>query len=417
MQRALAVERSPALAAVLRYFLCTPLFALLAGLLLAWQGEAALVTRWSPVTLALTHLFTLGALGMTMAGALIQILPVVAGSELPAERTMSGAVHALLAVGCVALAAGFLAGEPLLFRVALPALTAGLLWLVVALSVGLWATRPPGAEEMTSVVRLALAALVVTVVLGAALAAAFAWPAQPALVPLLTATDLHALWGLFGWSGLLLAGVSVQVVPMFQVTPLYQPQHVGRFGSVVFVLLVAASVSTALPPPATMVVSGILMLCFALFALVTLVLLSRRTRPEPDAMTLFWRLAMGCLVAGPLLWAVPPELAGSGQTIALGVLAIVGFLFSTVCGMLYKIVPFLVWQDRQLTQPGKRGPSVKNLLPDRHAQRQFWLHAASLALLLSACWWPGQLARAAGLLMCASAAMLAWNLSRPLAAR
>jgi hypothetical protein len=70
MQRTLSLEQSPPLSAVLRYFFATPVFALLAAALLLWQGAPALASRWSPSTLALTHLLTLGALGMTMAGAL-----------------------------------------------------------------------------------------------------------------------------------------------------------------------------------------------------------------------------------------------------------------------------------------------------------------------------------------------------------
>lgn len=417
MQRTLALELSPPLSAVQRYFLSTPLFVLLAGALLLWQGDAALASRWSPAALAMTHLFTLGALGMSMAGALIQMLPVVAGCVIPGERTMTIAVHAMLGAGGLALAAAFMLSQPLLFRVALALLAPALLWLIGALAVALWQPRAAGAEAMTGSVRLALAALLVTVVLGAALGAAFAWPQREALLPLLAATDLHALWGVFGWGGLLLAGVSLQVVPMFQVTPLYAAPYAGRFGALVFLLLVLASVGATLDGPVALLAVAGLLACYAAFAVATLRLLARRTRPEPDAMTLFWRLAMGSLLALPLLWALPADIAGDGRVLALGVLAIVGFLFSTVNGMLYKIVPFLVWHQRQLSSPGQRGPSVKHIIPDRTAQRQFWLQLAALAMLLAACWWPQALARIAGAMLCLSAGTLAWNLARAVRAR
>ena len=79
MQRVASFDLSPPLAAPLRFFLTAPAFAMAAGLLLAATGTDGLASRWSPTTLALTHLMTLGFLGMAMLGALIQILPVVAG--------------------------------------------------------------------------------------------------------------------------------------------------------------------------------------------------------------------------------------------------------------------------------------------------------------------------------------------------
>lgn len=50
-----------------------------------WQHH-----RWSPATLALTHLITLGYLAMIMLGALLQILPVVLGVPVPQVRRSCG---------------------------------------------------------------------------------------------------------------------------------------------------------------------------------------------------------------------------------------------------------------------------------------------------------------------------------------
>lgn len=412
MQRTLTLEQSPPMSAVLRFFLSTPLFALAAGALLLWEGAPALASRWSPATLALTHLFTLGALGMTMAGALIQILPVVAGTLLPRAELLARGVHLLLGFGTAALAAAFMTSSPWLFQLALAALVAGFAWLVGAVTVGLWQPAAPGAAPMLATVRLALAALVVTVALGAVLAGAFGWPDAGPLLPLVLATDLHARWGVFGWAGLLLAGVAFQVVPMFQVTALYPSVLMRWLGIAVFVLLAGSSIVAA-AMGARAALDGLVLAGYALFAVVTLQLLARRTRPEADAMTLFWRLAMACLLACAVLWAIPDALAGQGKALAMGVLAIVGFLYSTINGMLYKIVPFLMWRELQQHAPaGYRAPPVKHILPDRVAQRQFWLHAAALALLTAACWRPAELARPAALALCASSAWLCFNLAR-----
>ena len=88
MQRKLAFEHTPGLALPLRFLLAAPWFGALAGLLLVWQGADAMSTRWAPATLAVTHLLTLGFLGMAMAGSLLQMVPVVAGVELRWARTL-----------------------------------------------------------------------------------------------------------------------------------------------------------------------------------------------------------------------------------------------------------------------------------------------------------------------------------------
>jgi hypothetical protein len=120
---------------------------------------------------------------------------------------------------------------------------------------------------------------------------------------------------------------------------------------------------------------------------------------------------MACLLAALFLWAAPPGLAGAGQRLAPGVLVVAGFLFSTVNGMLYKIVPFLLWHDGQAhASPRQRVLQVKHIIPDEAAQRQFRLHALALALLLAACWYTEALARAAGVAMAVSAVSLGWNL-------
>ncbi len=405
MQRVLSLEQSPPLRTVLRYFVATPLFALLAAALLVWQGPAALQSRWSPVTLALTHLFTLGALGMSMVGALIQILPVVAGVELARAKLMTPAVHGLLGAGTLALAGGFLCAEPWLFRAALAMLLPALLWLGASVTIALWQPHAAGAAPMLGTVRLALAALLVTLILAAMLGASFAWPGLSMPLALPRATDLHAMWGVLGWGGLLVAGVAFQVVPMFQVTPLYPAGVHQQLGVAVFLLLAAASTGVPLARIA-------LLLAYAGFAGVTWWLLARRKSPAPDAMTLFWRMSMASLAAICVLWLVPADLAGPGRALALGVLAIVGFLYSAVNGMLYKIVPFLVWRHLQeRAAPGQRPPGVKLIIPDDRARAQFHAQAAALALLLAACWFPASLARPAGMALAVSALWLLWNLA------
>ena len=412
MQRLLSFEQTPPLSVPLRFFLTAPVFAALAGALLLWFGPEALQSRWSPATLALTHLLTLGFLTMCMLGALLQILPVVAGIEVPGGSVTASGVHTLLAAGTITLVVAFLTASPLLFKLALPLLLGAFGWLLTALTGRVWRAN---ANPMLAAIRLALAALGVTVVLGAILASAFAWSLS---LPLAVLTDIHASWGLLGWLALLVAGVAYQVVPMFQVTPVY-PQWMTRYYAwSVFALLAAWSAAAATAAGSwwfLLLSAGLAGACAAL-SLSTFYLLWKRKRPKPDPTTMFWRSALGSLLAAALLWTAGAVLPGLAEApaypLALGVLVIAGFGGSVVNGMLYKIVPFLVWYHLQHNAElgCAKAPNVKQILRDTDAQRQFWLHLAALLLLLAATMLPQWLARIAAVAYMLSAAMLWHNL-------
>jgi hypothetical protein len=408
VQRALTFDAMPAPSLPLRYFLSAPLFAALAAALLWWSGEAAWSTRWAPQTLALTHLFTLGCLTMCMVGALLQLLPVVSGAALPRVAALGAWVHALLCAGTLLLAAAFWTQRPALFALALAALLPALLLFVGACAVGLWHQHPAGAAAVVAAIRPALAALVVTVALGALLAGAYLSTSLAAL-PLMQLTDLHASWGLLGWVGVLIIGIAFQVVPMFQVTEPYPPWLTGSYATILFLLLVAASIAATLPQAgaarAYLLILAVLAGAYALFAVATLWLLAHRKRPVADTTTMYWRCAMASLLAAIVLWLAPAASGGNSQPLAIGVLLIAGVGWSTISGMLYKIVPFLVWFHAQANQAHarRRLPGVNKMIPAKRANAQFALHLLALVLLLAACYRPALVrpAAAAALLACA----------------
>ena len=84
---------------------------------------------------------------------------------------------------------------------------------------------------------------------------------------------------------------------------------------------------------------------------------------------------------------VGAQLGGWPETaalpLAIGTLTIVGFALSVISGMLYKIVPFLLWLELQRELRG-RPPHIRQIMPDRYARLQLWLHAAATLTLLSA---------------------------------
>ncbi len=417
----LSLEQAPPISVPFRFFLTAPLFALAGGVLLFIYGPEALSSRWAPATLALTHLYTLGVLAMVMCGAMMQMLPVLAGHPVPRVVLVGNLVHPLLTLGTIALAAAFLSGSHVVMIGAASMLGLGFLIFVVAVVIALQRIKIPNVT--ITGMRAAVFALAITVGLGLMLAGGLSgW------VPgmhLFLYTDLHLTWGMLGWVGLLVVAVSYQMIPMFQVTPEY-PQILRRllvpavfaaliiwsllffFAEKGYIRTETAGVWFVIP------LSGLL-----LFAAVTLRLQMHRRRRISDVTLLFWRTGLIAMFVGGGIWILAPLFPALMQMTAahliIGIVMVLGSAVSLLNGMLYKIVPFLSWfhlQNRQLTFMCMtvQVPNMKQLLPDKAAIRQFRIHLAALTVLLPAVLLPGWFAHIAGLLLALSALLLWINL-------
>jgi hypothetical protein len=271
----------------------------------------------------------------------------------------------------------------------------------------------PAARPLVEGVRYAAAALAITIALGAALAL-YLGGIGLLEAPLLT--DIHATWGLVGWVIVLTATVSFQVIPMFQGTATYPRALETWLPPLLFALLFAwsgARLSGAawLRVLAEVGIAALLMR----YALTTLAYLRRRKRKgktNSDIGARYWSLSMASLVLAALLHFIPLELfwiRSDALPLLTGVLVIVGCAMSAVNGMLYKIVPFLVWYHLQAAEglARERVPAMKTVLGQAQAARQWRWHLAGLALLVLACLFPAVLARPAGLFLMVALVLLA----------
>jgi hypothetical protein len=205
---------------------------------------------------------------------------------------------------------------------------------------------------------LSLLSLVAATLLGAHLLISLALGKVPSLAA------AHGAFAAFGWVGLLIAGVSYQVIPMFYVTkeiPLKKWLAPALFGAT---LLYAFGIAPAF--------YAILALLFA-FGALTLWRLAARSRAIYEPSIGFWYMGLISLMAAAIYGAA------SGD-ILFGLLYGYGFAASVVFGMLYKIIPFLAW-----FHISSRGffdiPTMKELLSERLATYHLALHAAALILL------------------------------------
>jgi hypothetical protein len=345
---------------------------------------------------------------MVMLGALMQMLPVVAGSPLPAPRLVAWLSHVSLVLGTVALMTGFLKAEAAAFAAGIVLLGGGFAVFLGAATLSL--ARATASTTVTGI-RFAAISLAATLLLGLALALLRAdWWTPPALDAMLAA---HVAFGLLGWVLLLVIGVAYQVVPMFQITPPYPPKLSRWLAGGLFALLLLHAAAPLLPAWFAAFVDAGIAGGVLLFALATLRLQARRRRKLPDVTLAYWRFAMASLIVCVVAWLVAqfwPAWAGSdAYPLLLGVLFIDGFAVSVVIGMLYKIVPFLAWFHLQAQLQARAGsiPTMKDMIAERWTRGQFRLHLAACALLAVTPLWPPMTLAAGGLL--ALSAVLLWT--------
>jgi hypothetical protein len=405
----LAYEDTPPLSAPLRFFLTAPLFGLVAGLVLIFDGEL-LGSRWTPGALAVVHLFAAGFMLQVMLGALLQILPVVAGAAFPSPLRVAGVTHVLLGLGAASLALGLGGGSPFAIVSGGILLVSGLCVFLGAGLIALARAAPAqGASRTPRDLRLALGALALTSTLGIVLAFALGQGlALPVALP--TLVDLHAVWAWMGWGGLLLAATSWVVVPMFQITPAYPATFTRFWAPATLVVLVLWSLSLFSDIPwLKLVLSASLLLLASGFALQTLRLQRNSRRSTPDAPFRAFRLSMIALLASLLALLVSLIHDAPQWPVLAGVLVLHGTFAGAISAMLYKIVPFLTWLN--LTQARIRAPNMKKLLPDAPIRNQLRLHAAALVALIIAILLP-PIAPIAGLLVAVEFGWLLANLLR-----
>ena len=414
MQPTLSFEQAPPISVPYRFFLTAPLFGVLAGLILAWYGADALSSRWSSGALAMTHLLVVDFMLQVMVGALLQIVAVVAGANIWRPTLVATVVHPLITAGAVMLASAFVFEQPFLFIMAALTFAIALGFFLTVMLVAVLRTSARGMPIQA--LRIALFGLLITVCIGFTLAVSLGL--QIDSLPLGLLVNVHVAWGLGGWALMLVIGVSYLVVPMFQLTPAY-PLWLTRvlpLGLLAVLALWSLQIGgrngEAQSWQAWVALAGML-LCL-LYGATTLWLQARRRRRQVDVTFIFWRVAMGALIAYALSWIcfmLWPELGAQPRAaLWLGVLALPGVFLSVIIGMLYKIMPFLNWLHLQrIGDPRTPPPTMKQMIPEKPMRRQMWMHFAALALLLAAVLWP-PLAPLAGLVFAASCLLLEWNL-------
>ncbi|WP_298630243.1 hypothetical protein [uncultured Thermus sp.] len=339
-------------------------FFLVAGFLLALHPEALSLPR-HPWGLALAHLFLLGFGVGVLLGAMHQLLPVVL--EAPLYRPEWGyPVMALWGLGTALLAWGFAQAPSLV-----PAGGALVLLALFLFAYHAYLTfrQAPRWNRVATALAWVVFYLILTPLLGLlqALSQRYGFYDPERLA-------WHLLAGLGGVFLLSILGVGYKLVSMFTLTHGVDERILGHF-------LWAANLGLLGLAMGERLGYLLLLLAYALALYDTWRILRNRMKKALDIGVRHYLL--GLFFLGLALLALPFDPVWAALWFALGFVGLV------VTGMLYKILPFLVWTHRYAPKAGKeKVPMLKEMLPEKAGYLAGGLLALG-ALLLPLLPWAG----------------------------
>ncbi len=368
----LSVDQAPPIWAPLRFFLTAPLFGVLAGVLIFFSDAQVLSSRFSAEAIAITHALTIGFLSFVIFGALTQMLPVLAGVKIARVNMVSLASYLLLIFGTLGMVFGLFLDASVVLLLASVLLGGGFLILIISMLISFKSVinfTPSIRAMMTGLVFALFVAL-----MGMHLLASYG--TGKFLPSHLLFANIHSVWAVFGFAGILIIGVSFQVLPMFYVAPKFKKFCRQRVVWIISMGLLLWLFLNLFFESYAVVAKIWVGLFFWAFATTVYIKLNARRRKVSDVTVWYWKSGAVLMTLGFFTWVLN-DLFDSEYIIVASVM-IGGFILSIMTGMLYKIVPFLVWFH--LNAKGYMSiPTMNEMVNKKLSAAQFILFIISLA--------------------------------------
>nr|CAI78800.1 hypothetical protein [uncultured Campylobacterota bacterium] len=335
----LSIDQAPPISAPVRFFLTAPLFGILAGFMIFFSDSATLMSRYSIDSIVITHAMTIGFLGFVMLGSMTQMLPVLAGAKIPNVKAVTKYSHALLVLGAIFMFLGLLKGNYIFNIFSFIGLGSGFIIMLAAILISL-----KSVENFTATVRAMLTSVVFAffvVLMGLYLLYSYILGEMSALH--IVVANVHSVWGIFGFAGILIIGVSFQVLPMFYVAPKFKSFCKQKVVWLISGGLVLWLTLSFFYEDYAFVAKLWIALFFWAFATTVWLKLNKRRRPISDVTVWYWRSSSIFLTLGAFVWIFDEYF--KHEYIVMAAILIGGFILSIMVGMLYKIcVQFpVVW--------------------------------------------------------------------------
>ena len=368
----LSVDQAPPISAPIRFFVTAPLFAVLAGILILFSDAAVLSSRFSTHTIAVTHALTVGFLSFVMFGALLQMLPVLAGVRISKVDLVAKSSYAFMLVGTLSMIFGLWFDISKLILLSSLLLGGSFLILIISMLIAL-----KGVVNVTASVRAIITGLIFALLItlmGMHLLSSYGIGKFSDLHLLFA--NIHSVWAVFGFAGVLIIGVAFHVLPMFYVAPRFK-----KFCKQKVVWLVTSGLllwlflNIFIESYSTIGKIWVALFFWAFSTTVYLKLNARR-RKVSDITVWYWRSASIFMTLGTFAWAIN-DFFDEKYIVIVSILIGGGFILSIMSGMLYKIVPFLVWFH--LNAKGYMSiPTMNDMISKKLAKAQFFLFMLSL---------------------------------------
>lgn len=390
------IEHRPSASVPSLYIQTGLLFLNGAAALILTQVPAVLAPpKHNPVTLVLTHLVLLGFGTLITFGSLGQMIPVILGERIDADR-YSHIAYAHLVPGIFLQVMGFAIWRPWLMAVGGSLVTVGTLIFSIPYFGPLF--RRLRHDTTALFITASLIYVDLTVVLGVAMALQLhtVWSSYL----LWHGLPLHVLLGGFGWFTGIIIGVSYKLFPMFTTSGSTPESNVRRvfvtYNGGLLIALVATLTGWIAGFAIGMVTVAV---SFVLYITDIRQLIKRRLRRTlgagmtQSALSLV-HLAVAAVLSGVLLGASLLNPAWLSPAVTQRLIVAAGFLFgfgwigSMVLGMLSKIVPMLVWLDLYADRAGDANvPTLAQMIDEKAVQVGGTGYQIGLAILVLAVAW------------------------------
>ena len=368
-------------------FIGAGLFSLLAGM--GWvmaRPEVLATYHYNQNVIAVTHLFTLGWISSVVMGAMYQLVPVALETKLYSERLARWhfVLHLTGFVGMVWMFSNWNLKLVGCFGLILAAGVALFAW-----NIGRTLSRVPRWNVVAGGITSALTWLVFTILAGLLLAAAKNWPISP--FDPIRQMHAHAHLGALGFFVILIVGVSYKLIPMFALSGIQNLRRARASLVLLNIGMPGLFVTTLLGNPIKLAFAFIVIAGLVVYGIELMAILRSRKRRALDWGIRYFLTALALLLPVSLLgillsWPALPLNAFTGQLENVyGLLALLGVVTLAILGMLYKIVPFLVWLTRYSPEVGKRKvPALADLYSVPLQVAGYLLFLAGLALTSAA---------------------------------
>jgi cbb3-type cytochrome oxidase subunit 1 len=393
-------------------FVMTGLLALCAGIgWLVLRPSILAAYHYNQYVIAATHLFVLGWICSVVMGAMYQLVPVALETKLYSER--------LACWQFVLHVVGFI-GMVWMFRV-WNMKQVGYFGCVLGVGVGLFVYnmartlwRVPKWNVTATAVSAALAWISLTIIVGLSMAAAkCTYESESGSSPTgvvgalvhglrsvagflphfdaISTMHAHAHLGGVGCFTMLIVGVSYKLIPMFTLSELQSQRRAVCSVALLNIGLAGSFVTILLRSPLKLAFALVVVAALAIYGCELIAILRARKRRTLDWGIRYFLTAIVLLLplsvlAVALSWPGLPLNSFTGQLENLyGFLGLIGVISFAIIGMLYKIIPFLVWFGRYSQDIGRaKVPLLADLYSARLQALGYWTYLAGLAVTCGA---------------------------------